>query len=471
MNKSIFISLIIIIFIISSCVRTTSKKVKNEDAINELQNLFKNNESNNVNKIIHPKDTIDFNAFEISKDSLDIELFNILSEYNSYSEDKLLQNIEILINKGADPNALVEYSYSVRKAGTYIPIIKHFYKNKYRTYSDYSTPFLEAVNSNSYNIVSKMISLKADVNRPNKSEIFPIDVALKNDNKKIIDLLIQNGCNVVFANLSASENIDMIEKFVSLGADSETIDINFALENEQTLKRILKLNPDINNSELDYRLIFRDENILDILLEAGLNNTSRGKFPDDDPLILGAIKYGDINTVKKLQNAGIDIFYKNRGKTSDCPFLEVIKSKRIDLIKYYIEQGANVNDKDWTRKSALVIAVDTDNDEIIKLLIDAGANKEYSGYFYKTPLMHAIDYDEYISAQTLINEGVNVNYKNRYNESCLSVAIKEANLPMIKLLIENGADVNTMYKKMNMVEYAKSVDAPNMIINYLENLE
>ncbi|MCF6365667.1 MAG: ankyrin repeat domain-containing protein [Bacteroidales bacterium] len=464
--KKIYFSIIVLI-LLGSCIRTSSKNNKDEKIVN-LSDIL-NSEISDTD--YHPKDTIDFDKIKISEDSLDLALFNLITEYEKYSETKFIENIEILINKGANPDAVIEYQYSIRKAGTYIPIIKHFYRNRYRTYSDNSTPFLEAINTSKYNVVKKMIELKANVNAPSKNKIFPIDVALSVDNKKIINLLLESGCKVEYANLSGCKNIDVLEKMVELGADNETIDINFALENEQLLKRVLNLKPNVNNSEFDYKILFGNEKILDILLEAGLNNTSTGKFPDRDPLIFGAIKYGDVNTIKKLQNAGVNIMYREDRSTADYPFLEVIKSKNVDLIKFYIEQGANPNEKEWTKKSALMFAVYTDNDEIVKLLIDAGANLEYSGYFNKTALMQAIDYNKYISAQVLIDAGANVNFKNEYHESCLSMAIAEANFPMIKLLIDNGANPKIMFKKMNMAEYAKSVDAANMIIDYLEKLQ
>ena len=61
--------------------------------------------------------------------------------------------------------------------------------------------------------------MKSDVNKPSKSEVFPIDIALRNDNEKIIDLLLENGCKAVFANLSVCDNIDLIEKMVKLVKD------------------------------------------------------------------------------------------------------------------------------------------------------------------------------------------------------------------------------------------------------------
>ncbi|NOZ36405.1 MAG: hypothetical protein GXO80_14045 [Chlorobi bacterium] len=38
------------------------------------------------------------------------------------------------------------------------------------------------------------------------------------------------------------------------------------------------------------------------LLKNGLNNSVRGTFPDDCPMIYGAIRYADLNAVKTLKN-------------------------------------------------------------------------------------------------------------------------------------------------------------------------
>jgi len=134
-------------------------------------------------------------------------------------------------------------------------------------------------------------------------------------------------------------------------------------------------------------------------------------------------------------------------------------------------EKADPDTKDRSAKSALSVAVSTDNDEIIKLLIKAGADIEYDGYFNKTPLMQAASYDKYISAQTLINAGANVNYKNRYGETALVKAITKKNLAVIELLVENGADTKIKYKKMSLSEYAESINAQNMIIEYLKDAE
>jgi len=467
--RTTLIILLSFIIIATSCVRNSGKS--EEDKLKD--SLLKYLSENTFDEIeIKPKDTIDFSKIIISEDSVDLALFNLILGHESFSENRLIENIEILINQGADPNAVIEYQYSVRKFGTYIPIVKHFYRNKYRTHSDNSTAFHEAVNISKLKVTEKMIELGADVNAPSKNGVYPVDLAVKNGDKRILKLLKDNKCDFRFANTALSEDIDIIEWIVAEGADPDLININFALYDIELLKRVLNLNPDLASNELNYSEIFSNDKILDLLLEAGLNDNAKGKFPDECPPIYGAIKYGNLNSIKKLKKAGLNIHVKCSSGFNDSPFLFIIKRGDTEMLNYYLNnEKVNPNEKDWTKKSALIIAVNSDNNEIVELLLNAGANIEYSGYFNKTPLMHAVDFDHYISAQTLIEAGANVNYVNQYNETALTVAIQDFNLPMTKLMVENGADLKKKYKGLTLSQYAKSIDAPSMIVDYLQDHE
>ncbi len=415
------------------------------------------------------KDVQDFSKLEIPDDSLDLALFNLMLNAGSYDENELLKNAEFLIKKGANPNVSIEYKYSVRKLGTYIPVIKHFYNNKYRHYTATSTAFIEAVHTKNVKIVKKFIEWNADVNKTSKDGTYPINVAIADNSPEIIDVLVQNNCDISVADLSLSKDVDIIEKLVKLGANSKTIDINFALSNQSDLQRLMKLKPDINKYPLEYKKIFSNDTLLNYLLKNGLNSSVKGRFPVECPLIYGAVKYGNLQSVKTLKNAGINVF-ANCGGIDDQILFTVIESEKKDILNYYLNTlKANPNTKDWTDKSALIIAVETDNDEIIKMLLKAGANIEYTGYFGDTPLMYAVQSKKYIAAETLIKAGANVNFKGDYGETPLVIAIRQKDFAMIKLLTENGADTKIKYKNLSLPEYAKSENAPNMIIEYLKS--
>ena len=134
-----------------------------------------------------------------------------------------------------------------------------------------------------------------------------------------------------------------------------------------------------------------------------------------------------------------------------------------------LKKGVSPNEKEWTDKSALSNAAETDNDRIINLLIDAGAKIEYAKYFGKTPIMQAVSRKKYIAVQTLINRGANVNHRTKYGETPLIMAIKENDYPIIKLLVENGAKTNIKYKGKTLANYAIDENVSPMIIDYLKS--
>ncbi len=417
------------------------------------------------------KSELDLLKIEISDDSLDLALFNMMLESGKYSEDEIIKNAEILIKKGANPNASIEYQYSVRKLGTYIPIVKEFYNNKYRHYSTNSTAFLEAVNTGNLKIIKKFIELKADVNQPSESGMYPINIAVSRNFVKVVDLLLRNNADISFVNLSTSKNIDLIEKLVKLGANPETIDVNFTIRDKNSLERLMKLHPDINKYPLDYPQIFKNDTLLTFLLENGLSDRAKGKFPDDCSPVYGAIRYGNLSQIKLLKKYGLNI-HKNCGGIKKPVFFEILKSEKTEFINFYLNtEKVDPNTKDWTDESALIFAVDLNNDEIIKMLLKAGANIEYTGYFGKTPLLHAVQYQKYISAKTLIDAGANINFKQKYGKNPLLEAISKKDFPMIKLLVENGADTKVKYEGQSISEFAEKEGCPNMIIEYLKNLE
>jgi ankyrin repeat protein len=316
--------------------------------------------------------------------------------------------------------------------------------------------------------MKKLVNSGAKLNIVDKDGSYPIDIAIKSNDVNMVNYLIEVGADVKKANLGVSENISLIEQLVKAGANPKTININFALNDRPVLIRLLALRPDINNSELDFGVIMKNDELFDLLIANGLSPLAQGKFPDACPAIILAIKYDNFRAFKKLHSMGADLKVTCRAGFGETPLQIAISYQRIEILKYLIENKINPNEKDWTGKSALYLACNTDNDQIINLLINAGANIEHHEYFDKTPLMESANSGKFISAQCLINHKANVNFKNKYGETALVMAIKKNDLAMIRLLVESGANVNASYGSKSMIELAKAENAPPMIIDYLK---
>jgi ankyrin repeat protein len=451
------------LFLQISCIFSNYEEQHRQQIQNQIDSLsaLKGQQGDSVRKL-------DYGKLNISKDSLDIKLYELIDNSQDIDEETILKNIDILIQKGAKPDALVEITYSVRKPGSYIPIIKEFYNNKYREYTTATTAVHAAAASGKINIMKKLIGHGAKVNIINADNFYPIDIAIKKDDSKMVNYLVEAGADLKKANLGMSENIDLIEQLVKAGANPKTININFALNDKVKLKRLLAMKPDINKTELDFGTIMGDDELFDLLVGNGLSPNTQGKFPDACPAIISAIKYDNFRAFKKLHAMGADLHVICRAGFGETPLQTAIYYQRIDILKYLIANKVSPNEMDWTGKSALYKACYSDNDQIINILIDAGADMEYYGYFDNTPLMEAANSGKYISAQTLINRKANVNFKNKYGETPLVLAVKKNDLPMIKLLVESGAKTNITFKSKTLVEFAQEGNAPPMIIEYLK---
>ena len=226
----------------------------------------------------------------------------------------------------------------------------------------------------------------------------------------------------------------------------------------------------MQNLELDFSVLFNDDELLDLLLKKGLSLDTKGSFPDNCPLIFGAVKYGNIKALDKIIDLGANKSERCKSGFGETPLLLAIYENNAEIVEYLLIKGVSPNEKEWTDKSALSNAAETDNDRIINLLIDAGAKIEYAKYFGKTPIMQAVSRKKYVAVQTLINRGANVNHKTKYGETPLVMAIKENDYPIMKLLVENGAKTNIKYEGKTLLEFAKEEDVSPMIIDYLRNL-
>jgi ankyrin repeat protein len=437
----------------------------NYSSENSLTKYFSIQDSLNQNK-----NNIDFSKLKISKDSLDLKLYYLIDSHGEMSDEILIKNIENLVQRGANPNALVEIAYSVRKLGTYIPIIKDFYRDKYNEYTTITSPMHAAIGNGSVTVVEKLIALGGNIDIINQDKMYPIDIALKKNDVKMVDCLITNGCKVSNANLSMSENTNLIERLVKLGANSKTIDINFALDNRPLLIRLLALKPPIDNIQLDMDVLMNDNELFDLLLANGMSPNVTGKFPNECPILFSAVKFGNIRAVKKLVENGANIKETCQHGFGESPLQIAIYYKQVEIMVYLLDLKASPNEKDWTGKSVLIQACNTDNDQIINILLDRGADLEYSGYFGGTPLMYAAQYEHYISAETLIKRKANVNFKSEDGETSLTKAIANNDYPMIKLLVESGANPKIIYDGKDLAQYAMEKNAAPAVVQYLKNL-
>jgi len=161
----------------------------------------------------------------------------------------------------------------------------------------------------------------------------------------------------------------------------------------------------------------KEDLIIGLLLKSGLDmraENTMGKTPwdiakengHDIELFSAAIKYGTIELIKFLLENGANVNAKNKDSYDDTPLHTAVSRDDIEIIKILLEHGADVNAASTDQSTPLLLS---NNGEVIKLLIEQGA---------------------YINA------------KNYLGNTRLHIASVNGQIEIVKILIENGADVN-----------------------------
>jgi ankyrin repeat protein len=212
-----------------------------------------------------------------------------------------------------------------------------------------------------------------------------------------------------------------------------------------------------------------------------------GKNSRETGLIYAAW-WGQNEVAKYLVEQGSNIEAKEDNHSFNSLMFAVMGSN-LSLVKYLIEKGAVVNATDKDGYTSLNIAVcryGTDKMgkdgvastslkkkqlEIIKYLIEKGADvNQPERFFGCTPLHGAVMFHSDL-VKVLIAANANVNVKNEQGMSPLAYAFSiRPNIESIKLLIEAGADVNSVDQfGSTVLDTAKLFDNKEIINLLLEH--
>lgn len=172
-----------------------------------------------------------------------------------------------------------------------------------------------------------------------------------------------------------------------------------------------------------------------------------------------------------------------------------IKFDRIKVLKFFLQIGANPNQK-YTGEDTRYFGVYTENHtplidscqsgsnliDLTKLLLEYGASVNTQNSRGTHPLIGLVEFhgeksgsdDRIHNFELLLNYGANVNAANRRKVTLLMQACRYHNHPqpkLVKLLLKHGADINiTNWRGETALNLTMSPEIFNLL-NYIEQLE
>ncbi|MFC3161422.1 ankyrin repeat domain-containing protein [Chryseobacterium arachidis] len=124
---------------------------------------------------------------------------------------------------------------------------------------------------------------------------------------------------------------------------------------------------------------------------------------------------------KRSRRNGANINQKSEGFGGVSPLTEALWQTNLEITKYLVENGADVNIQRDNGETALLVAVwNEKNLNAVDLLIQKGADVNQTNDDKQTPLLKAIQYNLYDIAVLLLKNGASTDVKDFYGHTIQS---------------------------------------------------
>ena len=159
--------------------------------------------------------------------------------------------------------------------------------------------------------------------------------------------------------------------------------------------------------------------------------------------LLTAIFDGAIDIVKYLIELGADLECTNSlGRT---PLMEALILNKPNIAEMLINSGANVNAQDNFGETPIMHAINgilNSPENILKLLLQKNANPNLEDYMHQSAIFKTIDVrtSKLECLKLLVTYGANINSQDIYGDTPLISAVRLKNINAIDLLLQFGAD-------------------------------
>lgn len=197
-----------------------------------------------------------------------------------------------------------------------------------------------------------------------------------------------------------------------------------------------------------------------------LNKLKKILYP---ALFQSAVREGDIDKIKEMQNYGADISMTDFDRRN---ILHTACSVgKLDIVKYCLENGVSVHIRDNYDISPLHEAVIADQHDIIRLLRHCGAHLTNEPMFLGDVLTNAAARGMIKRLQSYLLAGINLNQVDSIGLTPLHAAVLNNNIESVRYLLSQHVDLTIENKNgQSAIEVANQMQL-NDIIELLKSSE
>lgn len=339
------------------------------------------------------------------KNDASLEILNLLLNYvdtlNFFNsiDDKDLECIKLVFKKLIFNNSFVA------------DIIKYIkkYPTEYLSSKSVQNELTDYIYSlaiqNNFDIVKYLLNYETkDSLQEINSKYNLLITAVEKNHLSIVRYLINNGVNVNEENSRHESAVIIAFKkgYISL---AKMLLSNEAKVNDQEIIEIVKIAINKNNLK-----------IFECLIENNININNKKDRYNNSPLHL-AVKEKKLDCVKYLLENGANINDKN--KDGQTPLFIAYDNNDKDTLHTLIRYNANINDTNNDGETLLFLAVKDNDIELVKFLINSDADLNVKDKDGSTPLMIASHERYFQVVRWLVKGGANINERNKYHDTAL----------------------------------------------------
>ncbi|MBD3170229.1 MAG: hypothetical protein GF307_12155 [candidate division Zixibacteria bacterium] len=182
--------------------------------------------------------------------------------------------------------------------------------------------------------------------------------------------------------------------------------------------------------------------------------------------IHNVIEEGNLDQVKELLESNPDLINATYNYGQSVMHAAAY-SGHIEIVKYLIEKGADVNARSGQNSNPLHGAAYYGHEDIVKLLIENGAEVDNPNAYDYRPMLSACAGGHLNIVKMLIDAGADIEATTYDGANALLTAAASGNQEMFEMLLELGADLNSVNNDGDNALHYAAVSPNSDFVRYL----